>query len=163
MTLEKYLQMLQARYDAGEKPAPMSLDDYMVLLQQRLDEFTAAQPAPRHTTYRIAIPLPPLLEWFILPTDEQFVILPTAAPKPKPTPRRYVPSSELRTRRDKLVQQRDALMFDRPADRAAANISGNARWKKLDRDIAKGARLARRIEALEYRIKAAEHREQKQN
>lgn len=160
MTLEKYLQMLQARYDAGGKPAPMSLDDYMVLLQHRLDEFTAAQPAPRHT-YRI--PLPPLLEWFILPTDEQFVILPTAAPKPKPTPRRYVPSSELRARRDKLIEQRDALMFGGPADRAAANISGNPRWKKLDRDIAKGARLASRIEALEHRIKAAEHREQKQN
>lgn len=141
----------------------MSLDDYMVLLQQRSDEYTAAQPAPRHTTYRIAIPLPPLLEWFVLPTDEQFVILPTSAPKPKPTPRRYVPSSELRARRDKLVQQRDALTFDGPADRAAANISGNPRWKKLDRDTAKGARLSRRIEALEHRINAAEHREQKQN
>ena len=141
MTLEKYLQMLQARYDAGEKPAPMNLDHYMVLLQHRLDEFTAAQPAPRYTTYRIAIPLPPLLEWFILPTDEQFVELPTKAPKPKPTPRRYTPSSELRARRDKLVQERDALMFDGPADRAAANISGAPRWKKLDRDIAKGARL----------------------
>lgn len=164
MTLDKYLQMLQARYNAGEKPAPMNLDDYMVLLQQRLDEFTAAQPAaPRHTTYRIAIPLPPLLEWFILPTDEQFVELPTKAPKPKPTPRRYVPSSELRARRDKLVQECDALMLDRPADRAAANISGAPRWKKLDRDIAKGARLVRRIEALDYRIKAAEHREQSQN
>ena len=160
MTLEKYLQILQERYDAGEKPAPMSLDDYMELLQQRIDEFTATQPAPRYT-YRI--PLPPLLEWFILPTDEQFVELPTAAPKSKPAPRRYVPSSELRTRRDKLVQQRDALMFDGPADRAAANISGAPRWKKLDRDITKGARLARRIEALDYKIKAAEHREQKQN
>lgn len=160
MTLEKYLQMLQERYNAGQKPAPMSLDDYMVLLQQRLDEFTAAQPAPRHT-YRI--PLPPLLEWFILPTDEQFVILPTKAPKPKPTPRHYVPSSELRARRAELIQKRDAIMFDGPTDRAAANISGAPRWNKLDRDITKVASLSRRIESLDYRIKAAEHREQKQN
>ncbi|WP_454793791.1 hypothetical protein [Mycolicibacterium lutetiense] len=160
MTLEKFKQMLQERYNAGEKPAPMSLDDYMVLLQQRSDEFTDGQPAPRYT-YRI--PLPPLLEWFILPTDEQFVELPTAAPKPKPTPRRYTPSSELRARRDKLTQQRDAIMFDGPPDRAAANISGAPRWKKLDRDITKVASLSRRIDALDYRIKAAEHREQHQN
>lgn len=39
MTLEKYLQELQARNDAGDTPAPMHLDDYMTLLQHRSEEF----------------------------------------------------------------------------------------------------------------------------
>lgn len=157
MTLEKYLQELQARYDAGGTPALMSLDDYMMLLQHRSEEFMASLPTPTHTRLKR---LPPLLEWFILPTDEKFVQLPEPAPKPPPpTPRRYRSSAELRAERDRLAARRDAIMFDGPADRAAANVATPSRWKKLDRDIAAVAKLSKRIDRLDWGIRAAEHRE----
>lgn len=105
--------------------------------------------------------LPPLLTWFILPTDETFVQLPEPAPKPPPppTPRRYRSSAELRAERDRLAARRDAIMFDGPADRAAANVATPSRWKKLDRDIAAVAKLSKRIDRLDSGIRAAEHRE----
>ncbi|WP_441964843.1 hypothetical protein [Mycolicibacterium houstonense] len=157
MTLEKYLQELQARADAGDTPAPMSLDDYMTLLQQRSDEFTSRLPAPAEPRLKR---LPPLLTWFILPTDEKFVQLPEPpAPKPAPTPRRYRSSEDLHTERDRLAAKRDAIMFDGPADRAAANLATPARWKKLDRDIAAVAKLSKRIDRLDWAIRAAEYRE----
>ncbi|MUL48391.1 hypothetical protein FZI85_27760 [Mycobacterium sp. CBMA293] len=120
--------------------------------------------APRieHAKGKPLQPYPPLLEWFILPTDEQFVELPAPAPKRTPQPRRYRSSAELRAARDVLIERRDAIMFDGPADRAAANVSTPARWKKLERDIAAVAKLSTRIQRLDYRIRDAEARERQQ-
>lgn len=159
LSLNEYLRRIQQRYSTDGTPEPMTLDEYMQLLCQRADEFMA--PRYAHARGQRLQPLPPLLEWFILPIDEQFVLLPDPAPKRAPVPRRYRTSAELRARRDELIRRRDAIMFDWD-DPAACNVNTRARWKKLDRDIAAVAKLRARIAVLDRRIAAAEYREQRQ-
>ncbi|MCC9186692.1 hypothetical protein [Mycolicibacterium mageritense] len=160
LSLGEYLRRLQHHYDTTGTPEPMNLDQYMQLLQQRAAEFMA--PRIAHARGKKLQPLPPLLEWFILPTDEQFVELPTPAPKRKPTPRRYRSSHELRALRDQLDARRTAIMFGGHPDPAACNIGSSSRWKKLDRDIAAVVKLTKRIERLDGRIASAEARERRQ-
>ncbi len=159
VSLDDYLRSLRERAAREPIPAPMSLDQYMTVLQQRCADFMA--PRIEHAKGKPLQPYPALLEWFILPTDEQFVELPAPAPKRTPQPRHYRSSAELRAERDALIVRRDALMFDGPADRAAANVSTRARWNKLERDIAKVAQLSRRIQSLGFRISSAEARERR--
>ncbi|MFL0243543.1 hypothetical protein [Mycobacterium sp. SMC-17] len=136
----------------------MTGDAYMELLVQRQNAWIAAHP-PREG---LVTWLQPLLTWFIQPGDEDLVELPEDPPaKPAPTPRTYRSAASLRTERDRLIARRDAIMFDGPADRAAANVATRARWKKLDRDIAAVARLSRRITHLDYRIADADARERR--
>ncbi|MBE5502380.1 Uncharacterised protein [Mycobacteroides abscessus subsp. massiliense] len=127
-------------------------DQYMELLVDRLKKWQADHPQsdPKY---------PPLLEWFIREGDEDLVELPEPKQRPKPTPRTYRSAASLRAERDKLAARNEALFFDGPCDRAAANINTRSRWKKLDSDIAKGAALAKRIRNLEYRIADADARE----
>lgn len=157
LSLNEYLRRIRERYATDGTPEPMTLDEYMQLLCQRADEFMA--PRYAHARGQRPQPLPPLLEWFILPIDEQFVLLPRPAPKRAPVPRRYRSSSQLRAQRDALVRRRDAIMFG-GADPAACNVNTRARWKKLDRDIAAVAKLTARIDKLHGRIRSAEYREQ---
>ncbi len=131
-------------------------DAYMELLVQRQNDWLKDNP-PRSRGRLTS--LPPLLEWFVRPGDEHLVELPEPPAKPKPQPRTYRSAASLRTERDALIKRRDAIIFDGPADRAAANVSTPSRWKKLDRDITKVVRLSNRINALGYRIADADHRE----
>lgn len=127
-------------------------DQYMELLVNRMKQWQAEHPSSDPTC-------PPLLAWFIRDGDEHIVELPEPKNRPKPTPRTYRSAASLRAERDKLVARSEALFYDGPCDRAAANVSTRSRWKRLDRDITKGAALAKRIQNLDYRIADAEARE----
>lgn len=138
--------------------AKLTGDEYVQLLLHRQSEWLAANPP--NTRGRLTS-LPPLLEWFIRDGDEDLVELPQPAPKPAPRPRTYRSAESLRADRDQLTARRDRIIFGGHDDPAACNINTRARWKQLDRDIAAVAALSRRIQRLDHRIVAAEHREQR--
>ncbi len=90
-----------------DPPAPtaekLSGDEYMAVLVQRQAEFMQARQreVQARTSQNGRPPLPllsPLLEWFIQPGDEHLVDLPQPAPKRKPEPRYYRPSTFWRER-----------------------------------------------------------------
>ncbi|MCD0445809.1 hypothetical protein LO763_19560 [Glycomyces sp. A-F 0318] len=163
-------------------------DEYMKLLEQRRDAWEAAHPAREAVQAQIerikrdfpgVNPVirsdwkPPvaLLEWFIEPGDENLVELPEPKPKRQPQPRVYRSAASLREERDRLASRRAAIIgMDDDGDMAIVNLSpfarskaaraaGRRRFAKLDRDLARVASLNRRIDALDFRIAAAETRE----
>lgn len=134
-----------------QTPKKMTGDEYMDELLARQAAWMGAHPHVKGM---------PLLEWFVRDGDENLVDLPAAAPSPTRMPRTYATAKSLRDRRDELQTTLDAMTFhDGPPDRAAANITTPGRWKSLDSQIAKGAKLAARIDKLNHRIAAAEQRE----
>ncbi|WP_159840149.1 hypothetical protein [Nocardia sp. CY41] len=111
----------------------VTLDEYMVVLQQRADEWLAGQKSPN-------LRFPPLLEWFVLDGDEAMVDLPEPEQKPdkpKPQPRRYRPASYWRERIAALEAQMAPLTEPLINDRAAAG------------GVALGVKRTRRIQARE--------------
>lgn len=136
----------------------LSGDEYMQLLLKRQSQWLASNPPA--TRGRLTS-LPPLLEWFIRDGDEDLVELPTPTPKPAPNPRTYRSAASLRTDRDRLIAQRDAITTGGHQDPAMCTLGGRRRWEKLDRDIATVAELNRRIDALNGRIASADAREQR--
>ncbi|OHU47337.1 hypothetical protein BKG82_27175 [Mycobacteroides chelonae] len=90
--------------------AKMSLDDYMKLLTERMNEYM--EPLQRkavETAERLGRPvlppLPPLLQWFIRDGDEDLVELPEPAAKRKPEPRYYRPASYWQERVTRIEEQ----------------------------------------------------------
>ncbi|MBF6416961.1 hypothetical protein [Nocardia cyriacigeorgica] len=97
----------------------LSGDEYMALLQQRMDEWLAI-----HST-TVRPKFPPLLEWFIQDGDENLVdpaILAAPEPQPKPVrrPRYYRPASYWQTEVARLEAERATLTEPLITDRAAA-------------------------------------------
>lgn len=137
----------------------MTGDEYMTLLLQRQDAWRAANPGTR---------LPPLLEWFIRPGDEDRFTPPKPtprAPKPPTRPRVYRTAASLTAERDHLQQQADALTGTPINDRAAAGGCGigirqAARVQtQQDNQLRRYAALLRRIDSLNQRIRRAQARE----
>ena len=147
---------------------PISGDEYVrVVLIGRQEAWLAAHPDT-------GLRFPPLLEWFIQPEDEGFVILPESEPAPKrtPQPRVYRTAESLRAERDKIERQMDAVAGVGPTDRAAANLSPNARsraartagrrrFAQMDRALSRYTALRARRDGLNGRIANAEARERR--
>jgi len=135
-------------------------DEYMALLQQRLDEYVEAQQKRIEAsgiTPRLS-PFPPLLTWFVRPGDEDLVELP---PDPAPKvrePRQYRPASYWRERVAAIEAQMAAVAARASVgDRAAAG--GCALGPKRTAAFQKRADLAlTRYSALEKRLSVARGR-----
>ncbi len=133
----------------------LSGDEYMDLLQQRMDEWLAANSATMNPKY------PPLFQWFVRDGDEDLVdpaLLAAPEPKPKPVrqPRYYRPASYWREQVERIEAQRAALAEPLVTDRAAAGGCAlgpkrTARVQKLE-----DGRL-RRYAALEPKLLRAQH------
>jgi hypothetical protein len=164
----------------------MTPDEYMELLAQRRAEAALAaqlerfRSAPLESSPQITPKwwVRPLLESFVLPSDEDLVELPepqAAEPKPAPRPRAYRSAASLREERDRLQARRDAYIDSddgSPAHDAraivnvstqsknrAARASGRRRHASNDRQLREYAALTRRIGALDSQIVKAEARE----
>lgn len=144
----------------------MNGDEYMALLLERQAEHMAA--SSRSTDGRITWPnLPPLLEWFIRPGDENLFTPPKPTPQPKraTTPRVHRSAASLREERDRLIALRDPLVTPLLNDRAASHgqalgHKGTARiQKREDSRLRRYVELDKRIQALDGRIARAERRE----
>lgn len=146
---------------------PISGAEYIdVLLQRRAAWMSAKRPfKPK---------FPPPVEYFMRAEDEQFVQVPEAEPQPKRqrTPRVYRSAASLREARDKVAAKLAAFNTNDVPDRAAANLSPNAkskaarragqrRFAKMDRDLQRYVELQRKLTTLDFRVKAAEAREAK--
>lgn len=159
-----------APVEAAEEPAPLSepisADAYIGVLLARQAAYVA-RSFPDGTS------LPPL-EWFIRTEDEAFVILPERAPaaKRERTPCVYRSAASLREERDDVQRRIDAFDDGTVPDRAAANLSPNARSRaaaragrrrfgRMDRDLVRFTALVRRRDALNHRIALAEAREER--
>lgn len=171
-------------------------EEYMELLEYRRAEWEAAHPAREAAEAQIAQikaefpdanpqikpklpPLRPLLEWFILPGDEDLVdmaaleraVAPEPAPKRTPRPRVYRSAASLREERDRVQARMDAVAGRGDCgDVAAINISpssskpriaaaGRRRFAQMDRDLEQYGQLAKRLASLNSRIASAEYRE----
>lgn len=144
---------------------PIHAEAYMDVLMQRQTAWLAEHGGP--------LRYPPLLEWFIQPGDEQYVILPEATPAPERPrkPRVYRSADSLRAE----LATVETLMVaaagrDTTADRAAANLSphsrskaaaraGRRRFAQMDRDLRRYAELAKRRDGLTSQLARAESRE----
>lgn len=157
------------RTEGNDLSAPISRDDYMLVLLARQAAYVVAQqesgPLLRY---------PPLLEWFIRDEDEAYVVLPDVAPQPKrtPKPRVYRSAASIREELEKVDAQ--LLAFSSPdlPDRAAANLSpyarskaaaraGRRRFERMDRDLERYTKLKNKRDALASRLALAEAREKK--
>lgn len=133
----------------------LSGDEYMALLQQRMDEWLAASSATMNPKF------PPLFQWFVRDGDEDLVdpaILAAPEPRPKPVrqPRYYRPASYWQEQVERIEAQRAALAEPLITDRAAAGgvalgPKRTARIQKLE-----DGRL-RRYVALEPKLQHAQH------
>ncbi|WP_157115020.1 hypothetical protein [Nocardia niwae] len=143
----------------------MTGDEYMQLLQQRADEWLAA-----NSTAAIRPKYPPLLTWFIRDGDEELVdpaILAAPEPQPKPVrqPRYYRPASHWRDRIAALEAQMAPLTEPLINDRAAAGgvALGRKRTAKIqareDSRLARYVELRKQLEHAQSMLRAAEKRE----
>jgi hypothetical protein len=149
-------------------------NEYMELLVQRQREwFEAHQAENRPWTLKA----PPLLEWFILPGDEDLVDMAalerTAEPEPKreTRPRTYRSAASLREERDRVQARMDAVAGRGDCgDVAAINIApsssnrriaaaGRRRFAQMDRDLEQYTKLRQHRDHLNGRIANAEARE----
>jgi hypothetical protein len=141
-------------------------EDYMRVLLDRQASWEAAHPDCR---------LRPLLDWFVVDGDEQWVILPEHKPQPKRQPKRrvYRSAASIREELARVEAQMTRIAGSGPDDPAAVNISpharsraartaGRRRFAKLDRDLERYAQLDTRRSRLAGRLAAAEAREAKQ-
>lgn len=117
---------------AQEPAAKLTGDEYMQLLTQRMNAFMEEQQrkadaaATGNQPARLPL-LPPLLEWFIRPGDEDLVELPEPPAKPKPQPRYYRPASYWRERITRLETQMATVSARASVgDRAAAGGCASA-------------------------------------
>lgn len=147
--------------------APVTRDEYIhILLARQADWLDSLGP--------VNLRFPPLLEWFIRDGDEQWVLEPEKKPAPKKPrkPRVYRSAASLREERDRVQAQMDALTDTGPYDPAYVNLSpfsrdksaaraGRNRFEKMDRDLQRYTELAKRRDALDMRIRAAEARERR--
>lgn len=153
----------------------MTGDEYMKLLEQRRDQWLAEHPTrPHEGGIRPKFETPPLITWFIRDGDENLVNLPEPSrPQPKPKTsrraRRVVDVAALLARRDALVEQRNRIAGNGPADRACANLSpasrnraaasaGRRRFAQMDRDLERYASLTCQIDQLNHQITRASAR-----
>ena len=150
-------------------------DEYMTLLLERQAEHMASRPAPPDGVKLAAwIELPPPLEMFVLPGDEDLFTPPKHVPAPKreTTPRTYKPASHWRALREKAQADLDRLTGGTSDDPAVVNLShtsrsraarnaGKRRMAALERDVEKAARLMSRIEFLDHKVLMADARERK--
>lgn len=146
----------------------LDVDEYMELLEFRMQVWQEAQPPVTGPLKRF----PPLLEWFVEPGDEDFVVLPKPKPKRKPRPRVYRSAASIRAERDEVQRRIDALNGADNGDMAITNLSpfakskaaaraGRRRFAKLDRDLEKFSNLSARLSRLNGRLASAEAREAK--
>ncbi|WP_029923914.1 hypothetical protein [Nocardia otitidiscaviarum] len=138
----------------------MTLDEYMLVLKQRADEWTAAQTKPN-------LRFPPLLEWFIRDGDEDMVELPEQAPKPERErkARYYRPASYWRNEIQRLESLMAPLTEPLISDRAAAGgvALGRKRTARIqareDGRLARYVALRKRWEHAQCMLRSAEARE----
>lgn len=122
--------------------------------------------------------LPPLLEWFVRPGDEDMVDLPEQRPegldrseKPKRAPRVYRPAASIRDELASVEAEMERVAGRGPDDVAATNLSprsrsraartaGRRRFAQLDRDLERYTALKVRRDRLAGRLAAAEAREE---
>lgn len=142
-------------------------DEYMALLQQRADEWMAANSATMRPKY------PPLLTWFVRDGDEDLVdpaILAAPEPQPKPTrrPRHYRPASYWRDQIERLEASMAALAEPIIQDRAAAGgeALGPKRTARVqareDSRVRRYVEQQRRLEHARHMLRSAEAREAEQ-
>jgi hypothetical protein len=138
----------------------------MELLQQRMEEWLAANPLPNGMSRKF----PPLLTWFIQDGDEDLVdpaILAAPEPQPKPVrkPRYYRPASYWRDRIDRLEPQMQVLTEPLINDRAAAGgvPLGPKRTARIqareDSRLQKYVALDKQLNHARHMLRAAEARE----
>lgn len=143
----------------------MTGDEYMQLLQERMDEWLAARSTVRPK-------FPPLLTWFIQDGDEDLVdpaILAAPEPQPKPVrkPRYYRPASYWRERIEHLEPQMQSLTTPLINDRAAAGgvALGPKRTARIqareDSRLRKYVELDHKLTHARRMLRAAEARETK--
>lgn len=143
-------------------------DEYMALLQQRLDEYVEAQQKRIEAsgiTPRLS-PFPPLLTWFVRPGDEDLVELP---PDPAPKvrePRQYRPASYWRERVTAIEAQMEAVAARASVgDRAAAGGCAlgpkrtAAHQKRADQALTRYIALEKQLSVAQGRLCSAQARE----
>jgi hypothetical protein len=138
----------------------MTGDEYMGVLQQRANEWVAAQTKPN-------LRFPPLLAWFIRDGDEDLVELPEPEkqPKPKPQPRKYRPASYWREKIAQLEARMAPLTEPLINDRAAAGGAalGRKRTARIqareDSRLQRYVELRKRLEHAQYMLRSTERRE----
>jgi hypothetical protein len=143
-------------------------DEYMELLQRRLDEYVKAQReriAASGVTPRLS-PFPPLLTWFIRPGDEDLVELP---PDPAPKvrePRQYRPASYWRERVAAIEAEMEAVAARASVgDRAAAGGCAlgpkrtAAHQKRADQALSRYVELDKKLQVAKGRLCSAQARE----
>ncbi|WP_043650821.1 hypothetical protein [Cellulosimicrobium cellulans] len=154
----------------------MTGDEYIALLEERRAAYEADHPIdPRAPEWARRV-IRPLLEWFVEEGDEEIFTPPPAPPASRPArtprPRTYRTAASLREERDRLRTQLDALNTSSRPDTAVVNLSpssrsraarsaGRRRFASLDRDITRARQLIERIDALDAKIRRAEHREKR--
>lgn len=155
-------------------PAPaakMSMDEYMDLLVQRMNEYM--EPRQRRAAETAAslgrpvLPLlPPLLAWFIRDGDEHLVELPKPTPKSKPEPRYYRPASYWQERVTRIEEQMAATAARADVgDRAAAGGCALGRkgtalhQKRADTALQRYSALAKKLAHAKGMLRSAQARE----
>lgn len=164
--------MPEIPYDPADSTAltgQVSGEAYMEVLVARQTAYMSAreQPGPLQR-------FPPLLEWFVRVEDEPYVVLPEQVPVPKRTakPRVYRSAESIRTELETVDAQLAAFGVNDVPDRAAANLSPNARsraaaragrrrFKRMDRDLQRYTQLKNRRDQLASRLVAADAREKR--
>lgn len=140
-------------------------DEYMALLVERQAAYVAAHPPLKPW-------IMPLLEWFVLPGDEELFTPPKPKPQPKPArkPRTYRPASHWRERLERIDAALAALdpgPRHGTTDRAAYGGVGvpqtarqNAQWaNRIDRTARRYGELSRAREEIAGKLARAERRE----
>lgn len=149
---------------------PVTLDEYMAVLQQRLDTYNASRPPSDNQVFRVKSWVEPLLPWFFRDEDEAFVVLPEPKqpkPKPKPKPRYYRPASYWREKLARIEAQMKPLEEPLITDRAAAGgcALGPKRTQRIqnqeDGRLQRYVALKKERDRLASMLRTAEAREAK--
>lgn len=152
--------------NAAPLTEPIDAEDYMKVLLARQAVWETAHPGFR---------LRPLLEWFIVPGDEEWVRLPEPAPpaeKRQRAPRVYRSAESIRVELSAVEAEMARVAGDDCGDSAVVNLSplsrsraarnaGRRRFAKLDRDLERYAKLKTRRDRLASQLARAEAREAK--
>lgn len=157
--------MSKAPAGAGSPAPRLTPDEYMALLVERQAAHIAKHP-PNPSW------LVPLLEWFVLPGDEDLFTPPEPTPQPKPErkPRTYRPASHWREKLARIDAELAALDTGPrhgTTDMAAYGGVGvpqtarqNAQWaKRIDRTAERYGRLRRARDEIAGKLARAERRE----